>query len=221
MAERKLIFRRVVVNDLPKLRRFWESQEVYSIELEKCFTEFQILTVEEELGDVLACCGLKIEDKEGLLHHKLFASGQLRDQFEKEMWERIGRIADNHGLVRLWVDPGEDRLWQELGFEHAAEDLIEKSRERLPIGAGLLTLKLREEVDQLIAPEDHFELFQKQQVAEREKILDRANKWKQVAVWLAVVFLALILLLAFSGYLARRSSMPEPLDKPVKEEGSK
>ncbi len=176
--------RRVHVGDLNELRAVWRATGVYSLELEKRFTEFQIIS--NEKADIVASFGVHAQGKEAHIHTESYAPDAPREEIRELIWKRVQTLAENRGLMRLWAD--DQDFWKKRGFAKPGEKVLKKGIELF--GSTMerrLTLQLREEADIHKLAEAQFELFQQSSQAERERILNRGNLYKNIALAVAAL----------------------------------
>jgi N-acetylglutamate synthase-like GNAT family acetyltransferase len=188
--------RRATLDDLVVLRRLWQQQGWPASDLEKHFTEFQV--VETATGELQGAIGLAVDGAFGQIHSEAYADPALVESLRPRLWERVQSLARNHGLTRLWIDDVSSAFWLEKGFEPAAQELIQ----RVPTtwakrGAGpWLTLKLRDEAAE--GSVDHeLEVLAQFQLQERERLTDQARRLRLLAV---VVVGAVLLMMAWAGW---------------------
>lgn len=190
MTEPALTVRRATLADVPRLRQLWSDAGWPVAELEKRFTEFQV--IETSGGVVVAAMGLHLDSRHGRLHSEVFAEAETREEHRARLWERLQAVARNHGLVRLWVasTPG----WRRAGFVTPDAGGLE----RLPAAFGgreeaWLTLILKEEATQTISLEKELEIFQMQQREDTERLMQQARMWKGIAVVVSVIFFVIVI----------------------------
>ena len=200
MSAAGLKIRRVHVGDLNELRAVWRAAGIYSLELEKRFTEFQIVI--NEKADIIASFGINAQGKEAHVHSESYAPDAPREEIRELIWKRVQTLAENRGLMRLWADDQE--FWKQQGFEKPQEKVLKRGIELF--GSAMerrLTLQLRDEEDLHKLAEAQFELFQQTSQAERERILSQGNFYKNVAVAVAA-FVVLGGLIAAAFFLISR-----------------
>ncbi len=194
MSAQQIKIRRAEVNDLENLRAFWKKEEVYSLDLEKVFTEFQLLFKEDE---ILGCVRLTVIGKEGVVQSLLLQSIDDQVGASDLVWSRIEKIAENHGLVRIWIGK---ELGPIEGFSPVDAELKSKveGRRRIPIDGYVKIIK--EDVESLLSPEKEFELFQQTIVGERERLLEGASKWRRLALATCLLILSVLMIYALANY---------------------
>lgn len=111
--------RRATLEDLPALEALWQRCGLPWEQLEKFFTEFQVVTKEEEEGEesaIHAALGLLVEGAEGLVHTEAIPPSDIDpDELRAVLWRRLQLVARNQGVQRLWTQ--EDApYWVASGF---------------------------------------------------------------------------------------------------------
>src|SRR3954464_4726121 len=104
--------RRATFEDLPQLIALWTLEHLNPKELEKRFTEFQVI---EEGGEVIGAVGLQISAHHGLLHSESIGRADISDQIRQTLWDRVKVVALNHSLDRMWTDLRASH-WRKVGF---------------------------------------------------------------------------------------------------------
>src|SRR5947207_1815499 len=105
--------RRATVDDLPQLIVLRKAAHLPATDLEKRFTEFQV--VENAEGKLAAAIGLQISQQQGLLHSEMVLDFSLADKLRPRLWERVEKVAANHGLFRVWTQETAP-YWKQTGF---------------------------------------------------------------------------------------------------------
>jgi len=186
--------RRATFEDVPWLRSLWKEAQLPADDLEKRFVEFQVVFGDK--GELLGAIGLTMVLRHGLLHGEAFLHPEMEDALRPLLWERVTRLARNHGLVRLWTLE-EAPFWKHFaGFKEPTPEELE----RMPAGFGdaharWTTLQLADET--IISPQgltldEHLELFRQSQKADAQRMRRRASQLKTLAVLLVVALLGLI-----------------------------
>lgn len=191
--------RRATFDDLPQLTALWELERLPSRDLEKRFTEFQVVV--DEANAVLAAIGLQVSGHHGLLHSEVLGRPELGDQARAMLWERIQMVARNHSLDRVWT-----RLnlpfWRSTGFRSVQDEeldaLPEVFGEKDP---ALNLLWLRPETASGDAIEKQFAMLRALHTQEREQLGRHVSVIKKVALVLMV--LVGILVVAWAVVLMR------------------
>src|SRR5438067_1277069 len=92
--------RRATTDDVPQLTALWQAAHLPAGTLDKRFTEFQV--AENEEGQLVGAIALQISQQQGFLHSETFSDFSLVDKVRPLLWERVQKIAINHGLFRVW-----------------------------------------------------------------------------------------------------------------------
>ncbi len=193
--------RRATLDDLPQLTRLWETMRFPVEELARRATEFQVAIDGE--GKLLGAIGLSIEQKHGRIHSEGFVDFAMADELRPTIWERLHSVATNHGLTRLWTQ--EDApFWTHSGMVRADEGTLPK----LPapwrgLSRHWLTLKLKEDLEEVISLDKEFRLFMESERQRTERAMQHARTLKAVATLVAVLLLILVMVGAF--FVLRRS----------------
>ncbi len=108
--------RRAHIEDLPQMQALWKLENLPAGELERQFTQFQV--VEGPGGEVLALIGLEVAGDQGRMHGEAIAHFDQADAMRELLWERVQMVARNHGLNALWTQ-FEAPFWRTKGFEPA------------------------------------------------------------------------------------------------------
>jgi N-acetylglutamate synthase-like GNAT family acetyltransferase len=187
--------RRATLEDLPELRSLWHAARLPLDDLEKRFTEFQIVTNAE--GNLVGAVGLQTHKQHGLIHSETYTAPELATEVRPLLWQRILTVAKNNGLVRLWALPVAS-FYREQGFV----DVDEPLRAKLPELFGnpkvdWVSLKLKDENQNAATVEREFEVFAMAQKQESERLMSQARSFKVIAYGLLFVVLAAIAALAF------------------------
>ncbi|MCD6049962.1 MAG: hypothetical protein K0Q55_1365 [Verrucomicrobia bacterium] len=185
--------RRATINDLAALRSMWSVERFAVGELERRFTEFQVVEAAE--GKVIGALALQIQGNQGLIHSEAIGSPEHTEGLRAVLWERIKKVAINHGLARLWT-PAVHTHFTQAEFRVPTEAEQGKRPSQFGESAeGWLMLPLKEETAQTISLEQELALFREAQKAEAEAFQQHAKKWKLMITAGAFLFLILV----FSG----------------------
>ena len=187
--------RRATINDLGALRTIW-SEERFSVgDLEARFTEFQV--VETSDGQILGALALQIHGNQGHVHSEAIAKPEHTDALRAILWERLKKVAINHGLVRVWAAAAHSH-WEESEFRAPTETEQGKRPEQFqPLPGGWLVLQLKEESAQAISLEQELAIFREAQKAESEAFHQQAQKMRLIATLVAFFFLLVVLVGGF------------------------
>lgn len=180
--------RRATINDLVVLRAIWSEERFAVGELERRFTEFQV--VETVDGKVIAVLGLQIQGNQGHVHSEGYHLPEHTELLRDVLWERVRKVAINHGLVRVWTGL-EHGYWKKAQFRAPlAEELTKRPA---PFGEAQRewrVLQLKEEVAQPVSLEQELAIFREAQKAETESFNQKARTLRILAT--LVAFAALV-----------------------------
>jgi N-acetylglutamate synthase-like GNAT family acetyltransferase len=193
--------RRATLEDLSALLQLWSSMKFDADVLAKRATEFQV--AEDSNKAIIGAIGLHMVAKQGCIHSEAFVDFSVADQVRPLFLERIRMLATNHGLVRLWTQESAP-FWRHSGLEQAEVQALEK----LPadwkgLGSGWLTLKLKEDVEEILSGNADFALFVEAEKRRTRKTLDQARLVKSIATGIAVLLFVGVVIAAI--YLLRRN----------------
>ena len=184
--------RRATIEDLPPLKSLWQSMNLPVAELERRLTEFQV--VQDGGGTLIGAIGFQMTGKHGLIHSEGFTDFGAADTARPLLWERVQMLAGNHGTVRAWTKEA-TQFWKHT-LSKPDEDAIAKIP---PAWAALpgdwLTLKLREDVEEVLSLDKEFEKFASSSKMETEAALGQAKTFKTAAMT-AAILLAVVVLVA-------------------------
>lgn len=183
--------RRAVVDDRDALVVLWNAMRLPSGELEKRLTEFQVAV--DANDQVIGAIGMRLAGRQGLIHSEAFADFSLADTLRTALWERLQSVATNHGLVRLWSTETAP-FWTHSGLNPpGAEELAKLPADWTRLGPNWLTVKLREDLEEVINLDHQFAMFMEAEKQRSRQIMDQAKMLKLFATLLAVaLFLAVI-----------------------------
>jgi len=196
--------RRATIEDQPGLAALWTAMKYPTQELERRLTEFQLAVGADD--QLAGAVGLQLQGKHARIHSEAFADFSQADTLRDVLWQRLQSVATNHGLVRLWTT--EDApFWSRSGLKPATPE----EQEKLPApwrqpGARWLTLKLREDVEEVVNLDKEFALFMESERERSRQVMGQAKTLKllatllSVALFLAVIILGFILLRRKSGF---------------------
>jgi len=179
------------VDDRNALVALWQTMNLPAADLEKRLTEFQVVVDAED--QVLGAIGMRLTPKYGLIHSEGYTDFALADTLRPLVWERLQSVATNHGLVRLWTRETAP-FWSRSGLNLATEEELEK----LPAdwkseGAKWLTLKLREDIEEVVNLDQEFSVFMAAEQQRSKQMMDQARMMKLFATLLALsIFLAVV-----------------------------
>lgn len=182
--------RRATYDDLPQLIALWKLEKLDADDLEKRFTEFQVV---EDEGKVIGAIGLQMWTHQGVLHSESIGRAELGDTLRQMLWERVQVVARNHNIDRVWtLLPAQ--YWQSAGFGRPTEQQLEK----FPDGFGDRTLKwqllmLRGEQGSADVIEKQFAMLRALQAQEKEQFQTRVATFKKVAIGVTAVVAVLVI----------------------------
>jgi N-acetylglutamate synthase-like GNAT family acetyltransferase len=193
--------RRATLEDLPALRSLWDRAKLPTQELEKRFTEFQVVPGDD--GNILAAVGLQLLKQNGYIHSEVFSDPSFAVEVRPPLWHRIITVAKNNGLHRLWTLPTA-AFYREQGFLDVDEGL----RQKIPVefgnpGADWISLKLKDEA--VISAEREFEIFAMAQREESARMISQAQSLRLIAYILLFLSLIGVAVLAFVYSRIRRN----------------
>ena len=187
--------RRATLDDIGQLMSLWESMHLPADALAKRITEFQVAESGEQ--KILGAVGLQIQDRQGRLHSEGFTDFAHADQLRPSLWERVQAVATNHGLVRLWTTE-QAPFWSHCGLAKSDPEALQKlpAAWRTP-GAQWLTLKLKEDIEEVISADKEFALFMESERQRTARTFQQARILKLIATLVALGVLALVVAGAF------------------------
>jgi len=168
----RLQIRRANVDDLPALRSLWLAANFPADELEARLTEFHLV---EAGGQFAGALGLQILRQHARLHSEDYADFSVADAARELFWERIQKIAANHGVFRLWTQETSP-FWTHWGFQPAtAEALARLPEEWKSLEGRWLTLELKNEDAIKNALETQFAGFVEAEKKQTARVAERAR----------------------------------------------
>ena len=200
MSSANIRVRRATLDDIDQLMALWRSMHLPTDELAKRITEFQV--AESENG-VVGAIGLQVMQRQGRLHSEAFTDFALADPVRPQLWERVQAVATNHGLVRLWTQE-QAPFWNHCGLGKPDADAAEKlPAVWRPLTGNWLTLKLKEDIEEVISADKEFAMFMEAERARTERTFQQARILKFIATLIAVSVLFLVMAGAF--FVIRRN----------------
>ncbi len=195
MSSPQYRIRRATLDDLGPLMALWQTMKFPADDLARRVTEFQV--AEDAQGRVLGAVGMQILQKQGLIHSEGFNDFGVSDQLRPLIWDRLQAVATNHGLWRLWTRE-QAPFWSHCGLQKPDDAALEKlpAQWRHPAPPSL-TLKLKEDVEEIISADREFALFMEAEKQRTQKAFQQAKFLKTIATLLAVVLLILVAIGAF------------------------
>jgi N-acetylglutamate synthase-like GNAT family acetyltransferase len=186
--------RRATTDDIDALKALWESAGFTAADLEKQFTDFQV--VEGTEGQILGAIALQIDGAHGRIHSEAFIDFGLTDSLRPLLWERLQTMAQSHGLFQLWTLETAPFWKKAAGFTSATAKPPEVFG---AASAPWFALRLKEEGADPNLLEMQFNLFREAERAKREQLLSRAAALKMVGTAIAVLLFlfAMVVLIMF------------------------
>jgi N-acetylglutamate synthase-like GNAT family acetyltransferase len=183
--------RRATLDDIGPLTALWKSMGFPAEELARRVTEFQV--VESAEGGVIGAVGLQIAERQGLIHSEAFTDFAFAEQLRPLLWERLHAVAINQGLLHLWTRETAP-FWHHCGLQRPEPETLGK----LPAmwrghATGWQSLKLKEDVEAVIAADKEFALFMQSEKQRTERAFQQARILKHIATLIAFVILILVL----------------------------
>lgn len=185
--------RRATIEDLPQLTVLWELERLPSDDLERRFTEFQVVL--DEGGEVVGAVGLQIVRNHGLLHGESIGRPEIGDEVRELLWRRIQMVARNHSLDRIWTKLNAP-FWRKTGFKKANEDELEVIPEEFGEPSDFNLLPLREGGASAEAIEKQFAMLRALHDEESQQLQRRVSTVKRLALVLTVVVAFLVIAFA-------------------------
>lgn len=187
--------RRATLDDIDQLMALWRTMHFASDDLAKRITEFQV--AENPEARVVGAIGLQVSERQGRLHSEAFTDFALADSLRPQFWDRLQSVAANHGLVRLWTQE-QAPFWNHCGLvkpdAEAAGKLPPAWR---PLSGQWLTLKLKEDIEEVISADKEFALFMEAERQRTERTFQQARILKFIATLIAISVLFLVMAGAF------------------------
>lgn len=193
MTEYRL--RRATLDDIGQLTALWQMMHFPSDDLARRVTEFQVGEASD--GKVVGAVGLQMLEKQGRIHSEAFTDFALADQLRPMLWDRLHSVATNNGLLRVWTRE-QAPFWNHCGLVKADADVMAK----LPaawrgLGSEWLTLKLRDDLADVISLDKEFALFMESEKQRTARSMQQAKILKLIATLIALAVLGLVLVGAF------------------------
>jgi N-acetylglutamate synthase-like GNAT family acetyltransferase len=136
--------RRATTDDLAQMVALWQSLQMPALELERHFTDFQL--VEDANNVLVGAIAVQLLNGEGHIHSETIPDFSLADTIRPFLWERIQSVARNNGLMRLWTEETALFWKTDASFSEATAEQLQHLPEafgkRHP---GWLALQLRSE----------------------------------------------------------------------------
>jgi N-acetylglutamate synthase-like GNAT family acetyltransferase len=199
MNPAQLLIRRATVDDLPALTALWTTANLPADELEGRLTEFQVVESNHEFAGAI---GVQITRQHLRFYAEDFTDFSVADAARELLWERIQKLAANHGVFRVWTQEASP-FWTRWGFQPASADTLERLPEEWKALEGRwLTLELKNEDAIKTALGDQFAGFMDDEKKQTAEVAARA---RQIRSFFTVVFFAIgIICFALAFYLLFR-----------------
>lgn len=193
--------RRATLEDIDVLRGLWSSMQYDGEALARRVTEFQV--VEMPGQGVVGAVGFHILQKQGWIHSEAYTDFALADDARPLLWERLKSLAANHGVIRFWTRE-QAPFWRHAGLAVPDDEALQRLPQPWREMSGWTTLKLREDVDEILSADHEIAVFMQTEKRRTQEIMARAKVVKTVATVVAMILLAGVILAAL--YLLRYSS---------------
>jgi len=191
--------RRATLDDISQLTALWQSMLYPTEDLARRITEFQV--AEGAGSQVLGALGLQIVERQGRVHSEAFSDFALAEHLRPLLWDRVHTVATNQGLLRLWTQE-QAPFWNHCGLLKADAEALEK----LPApwrgtSSAWLTLKLRDDVETVLALDKEFAVFMQSEKQRTEKLFRHARALKAIATVIAFALLIAVVAWGVSVFL--------------------
>jgi hypothetical protein len=185
MSESNYRVRRATVDDLKELTSIWAAMKYPVADLERRLTEFQI--VETSDGRLLGALGMEMAGRYGRMHSEGFTDFGLADSLRPKLWERMQSVANNHGLVRVWIQETAP-FWNRNGLDPANAETLKKLPAAWSTFPGLwLTIQLRDEAAVELSLDKELAKFMEFEKARTAQAMRQARVLKFIAGVVAVL----------------------------------
>ncbi len=197
--------RRATVDDLPALRSLWTAAGLPADDLESRLTEFQIV---ESHGAFSGAMGVQIVRQHVRFHSEDYVDFSIADAARELFWERIQKLAANHGVFRVWTQEASP-FWTRWGFQPAdAERLARLPDEWKGFEGRWLTLELKNEEAINDALTRQFAGFMDGEKKQTAQVADRARRLKLFITVAGFAFFFLCVAIAVWLLLHHPIAMP-------------
>ena len=193
---------RATVDDLPALLALWRGAQWPTAELESRLTEFQVAEADGQFAGAL---GLEILRQHARLHSEDYADFAHADAARELFWQRIEKLAANHGVFRVWTQETSP-FWTGWGFHPANAETLERLPDEWKAFDGKwLTIELKNEDVITAALGTQFAGFME---AEKQQTAQVSAQARSLRTIFTIIFFAIgIGLCAYAFYLLRHHSM--------------
>ncbi len=159
-------------------------------DLARRVTEFQL--AEDSEGKLLGAVGIQIAARQGRIHSEAFLDFAVAEHLRPLLWERLQSVATNHGLQRIWTQE-QAPFWNHCGLANAGPEELEQLPQAWRGPSRWLTLKLREDVEEIISADKEFALFMEAEKQRTAQTFQHARIIKGIATLIALALFVLIL----------------------------
>jgi N-acetylglutamate synthase-like GNAT family acetyltransferase len=171
----QLHIRRATVDDLPALKALWLTAQLPADKLKDRVTEFQVVEAD---GKFAGAIGVQIIRQHARLHSEEYADFSVADAARELFWERIQKLAANHGVFRVWMNEASS-FWTRWGFQPASVEILA----RLPdewknLEGNWLTLELKNEDAINAVLKNQFGDFMATEKRHTAQLAENARKFK-------------------------------------------
>lgn len=183
--------RRATLDDLEALTKLWQSMHLPVDDLAKRITDFQI--VENADSELVGAIAIQMLERQGRVHSEAFTDFAVAEHVRPQLWDRLQSVATNNGLFRLWTQE-EAPFWSRCGLAKAEPEALQKLPQLWRTLKGQwLTLKLKEDIEEVLSADKEFALFMQSERQRTERAFQQAKILKFVAMLLAVGVLFLVI----------------------------
>jgi N-acetylglutamate synthase-like GNAT family acetyltransferase len=192
----QLHIRRATVDDLPALKALWLAAQLPADKLKDHLTEFQVVEADEKFAGAL---GVQIIRQHARLHSEDYSDFAVADAARELFWERIQKLAANHGVFRIWMIE-DSPFWTRWGFQPASvETLARLPDEWKNLEGRWLTLELKNEDAINTALKNQFAGFM---AAEKKSAAHLAERARQLKLFITIAgFGIFFVCLVVAGWL--------------------
>lgn len=175
MTPAPIRIRRATVDDLPALMALWLAAQLPADRLKDRLTEFQVVEAD---GKFAGAIGVQIVRQHARLHSEDYADFAVADAARELIWDRIQKLAANHGVFRVWMIE-DSPFWTRWGFQPAnAEMLARLPEEWKNLEGRWLTLELKNEDAITAALQNQFAGFMDAEKKSTAQVAERARQLK-------------------------------------------
>ncbi|PWU16833.1 MAG: hypothetical protein C5B50_12480 [Verrucomicrobia bacterium] len=201
MSSASFTIRRATLEDLEQLTVLWQSMHYSPDDLGRRITEFQV--AQDQNGKLLGGVALQINERQGRIHSEAFTDFALADRLRPLLWDRLQALGNNHGVLRFWTQERAP-FWTQCGLVKAdAESLTKLPAVWRDSSCNWLTLKLRDDLHQLLSAEQQFELLMASERERTQRVFQHARILKLIATVIALALFGLVMLGIF--FIVRRN----------------